>query len=284
MTVLNQRTLKKELSIKGVGLHTGRKCRAVLKPAKENSGIKFVRTDLPGKPEIQATVANVVDVIRGTTLGRGDARVYTIEHLLSALNGLQVDNLIVELDDNEPPVLDGSTKDFVEAYLSAGIQEQTAPKKFFTVSAPFEYNSNQSVLRIEPADAFELICEIHYDHPMIKNQRFVFTRETDYTKEIAPARTYCFDYEIEGLKKKGLAKGGSLDNAIVVGPDGIYNPGSALRFPDEFVRHKTLDLLGDLMLVGAPIKAKITAVRAGHGHNIKFLRELLENRVEELIK
>lgn len=279
MAITNQRTLKKEVVIKGVGLHTGRKCRAVLKPAPENAGITFVRTDLPGRPEIRASLDNVVEIVRGTTIGKGDARVYTIEHLLSAMNGHEIDNLIVELDDNEPPVCDGSTKDFVAAVLSAGIADQAAPKTFFTVSAPFEYSSNQSLLRIEPSNEFELSCEIHYEHPMIKTQRLVFTRSTDYDKEIAPARTYCFDYEIEGLKKKGLAKGGSLDNAIVVGPDTIYNPGAALRFPDEFVRHKTLDLLGDLMLIGSPIRAKITAVRAGHGHNVKFLRELLQTQL-----
>jgi UDP-3-O-acyl N-acetylglucosamine deacetylase len=279
VAITNQRTLKKEVVIKGVGLHTGRKCRAVLKPAPENAGITFVRTDLPGRPEIRASLDNVVEIVRGTTIGKGDARVYTIEHLLSAMNGHEIDNLIVELDDNEPPVCDGSTKDFVAAVLSAGIADQAAPKTFFTVSAPFEYSSNQSLLRIEPSNEFELSCEIHYEHPMIKTQRLVFTRSTDYDKEIAPARTYCFDYEIEGLKKKGLAKGGSLDNAIVVGPDTIYNPGAALRFPDEFVRHKTLDLLGDLMLIGSPIRAKITAVRAGHGHNVKFLRELLQTQL-----
>jgi UDP-3-O-acyl N-acetylglucosamine deacetylase len=279
MSATNQRTLKKEVVIKGVGLHTGRKCRATIKPAAENAGITFVRTDLPGKPALRATLDNVVEVIRGTTLGIGDARVYTIEHILSALNGHEIDNALIELDDNEPPVCDGSAKEFVNAFASVGILDQSAPKKFFTVNAPFEYKANQSLLRIQPAADFELSCEIHYDHPMIKTQQLVFNRSSQYDKEIAPARTYCFDYEIEGLKKKGLAKGGSLDNAIVVGPDNIYNPGTALRFPDEFVRHKTLDLLGDLMLIGQPIKAKITAVRAGHGHNVKFMRELLQNNI-----
>jgi UDP-3-O-acyl N-acetylglucosamine deacetylase len=199
MSATNQRTLKKEVVIKGVGLHTGRKCRATIKPAAENAGITFVRTDLPGKPALRATLDNVVEVIRGTTLGIGDARVYTIEHILSALNGHEIDNALIELDDNEPPVCDGSAKEFVNAFASVGILDQSAPKKFFTVNAPFEYKANQSLLRIQPAADFELSCEIHYDHPMIKTQQLVFNRSSQYDKEIAPARTYCFDYEIEGL-------------------------------------------------------------------------------------
>jgi UDP-3-O-acyl-N-acetylglucosamine deacetylase len=166
---------------------------------------------------------------------------------------------------------------FVEEIQKAGVKEQPAPKNYFTVSQPFEYSSHQTVIRIEPADQFELEVEVDYNHPMISKQKMTFRRGEDYAKLVAPARTFCFDYEIEALKKGGLAKGGSLDNAIVVGPEGIYNPGEALRFKDEFVRHKTLDLMGDLMLIGAPIKAKVSARRCGHGHNVKFLLELLKS-------
>lgn len=273
--VLNQRTIASPVVIKGVGLHTGRKCKATLIPAPENQGVHFVRVDLPKKPSFAAHVSNVVDVVRGTTLGSGEERVYTIEHVLSALNGLGIDNMMVEMDNSEPPVLDGSAKEFIQAIQSVGITEQSAPKTFFTVDAPVEYASHQTVIRIEPSDEFEIECEVDYNHPMITAQKFLFRRSDDYLKEIAPARTFCFDYEIEALKKNGLAKGGSLDNAIVVGPAGIYNPGNALRFQDEFVRHKILDLMGDLMLLGAPLKARIVAKRCGHGHNIKFLRQLL---------
>jgi UDP-3-O-acyl N-acetylglucosamine deacetylase len=274
----NQRTIAKPITIKGVGLHTGRKCRATFLPAPENAGIRFVRTDLPGSPSFAAHVRNVVDVVRGTTLGQGDGRVYTIEHILSALNGLEVDNVTIEMDDNEPPVMDGSARPFVEQILQVGIVDQAAPKSYFSVSAPFEYSANQTVIRIEPADRFELECEVDYNHPMITRQRLGFARGDDYAAQIAPARTFCFDYEIEALKKNGLAKGGSLDNAIVVGPEGIYNQGESLRFKDEFVRHKMLDLMGDLMLIGQPIRARIVAQRCGHGHNVKFLRALLESR------
>ncbi len=275
---INQRTIRGPVTIKGVGLHTGRKCKATFLPAEPNQGVKFVRTDLPGNPSFEARVDNVVDVVRGTTLGHGEARVYTIEHILSAMNGLGVDNMTIEMDDNEPPVLDGSAKGFIEALHSAGIVEQAAPKQFFTVSSPVEYASHQTVIRIEPSDRFEIECMVDYNHPMITNQRLTFRRGDDYEKEIAPARTFCFDYEIEALRKNGLAKGGSLDNAIVVGPAGIYNQGDALRFPNEFVRHKILDLMGDLMLLGSPIQAKIVATRCGHGHNIKFLRQLIQEK------
>lgn len=273
-----QRTIQNPVTIKGVGLHTGRKCKATLMPAAANAGVTFVRIDLPGTPGFQAKVENVVDVVRGTTLGHGEARVYTIEHILSAMNGLGIDNMIIEMDDNEPPVLDGSAVGFIEAIKSAGIIDLPEPKRFFTVNAPVEYSSHQTVIRIEPSDRFEIECMVDYNHPMISNQSLTFNRDQNYEKEIAPARTFCFDYEIEALRKNGLAKGGSLDNAIVVGPEGIYNPGAALRFPDEFVRHKVLDLMGDLMLLGSPIKAKVIAKRCGHGHNIKFLKQLIQEK------
>lgn len=270
-----QRTISKEFRVKGIGLHTGRKCQAVFKPAPVDHGVVFARIDLPGTPEVHAHVDHVVDIVRGTTLGIGTERVYTIEHILSALNGLAVDNVRVELDDNEPPVLDGSARGFVDQISAAGIVEQDAPKRFFSITEPFEYRSNKTLLRVEPSDTLEIHCEVDYDHPMIRQQTFDFRREDGYGDRIAPARTFCFDYEIESLKKNGLAKGGSLENAIVIGPAGIYNADTALRFPDEFVRHKVLDLMGDLMLIGQPLLAKVTANRCGHGHNVKFIRQLL---------
>ena len=275
---MKQKTIKGEFVVKGVGLHTGRKCKTVFSPAAENAGIIFVRTDVKGRPQFRAHVDQVVDIVRGTTLGEGDSRVYTIEHVLSALNGFAVDNITIELDDNEPPVADGSAKVFTDALRSIGTVEQNAEKTFYSVDQPFEYSANQTVIRIEPLDHFEVTCEINYSHPLLKNQIFTFSDQMSYENEVAPARTYCFDYEIEALKKKGLAKGGSLDNAIVIGPTGIYNPGSALRFENEFVRHKILDLMGDLMLLGRPLKGRVTAKRCGHGHNIKFLKQLLAER------
>ncbi|MFN0118684.1 MAG: UDP-3-O-acyl-N-acetylglucosamine deacetylase [Elusimicrobiota bacterium] len=273
-----QQTIASPMTLKGVGLHTGRKCVAQFFPAPEDHGIKFVRTDLPGKPSFLAHVNSVVDVVRGTTLGMGEGRVYTIEHVLSALNGLEIDNLLIEMNENEPPILDGSAIGFIEAIEKAGIQKQNKQRDFFRVDQPVVYESNQTLIKIEPADHFELHCEVSYDHPLIRNQKQSFVRGDDYSKEIAPARTFCFDYEIESLKKNGLAKGGSLDNAIVIGPEGIYNPDAKLRFENEFVRHKILDLMGDLMLLGKPLKGKITALRCGHGHNVKFLKQLINSQ------
>lgn len=271
-----QKTIARPLTINGIGLHTGKRCKAVFVPAPENSGIKFIRTDISSCPQFPARLDNVVDVIRGTTLGVGEHKIYTIEHILSALSGLGIDNLTIEMDENEPPVADGSAKQFVEGLLSAGLVEQNADRNYFIVTTPVEYVSNLTSIRIEPFDHFEIHCEVDYNHPMIKAQSLIFGPNDNYLEKIAPARTFCFDYEIEALKKKGLAKGGSLDNAIVVGPSGIYNTGAALRFSDEFVRHKILDLMGDLMLIGQPIKGRIRAVRCGHGHNVKFLKQVLE--------
>lgn len=271
-----QKTIRMPFSVKGVGLHTGRACEVKFLPAPPQSGIQFVRTDISYKPRFPAHVDYVVDIIRGTTLGQGEDRIYTIEHILSALGGLGIDNVVVELDDLEPPVGDGSAKDFVDAIFAVGTEEQDAPKSYFTVSKSYEYLSNQTLIRIEPHDQLEIMCEVAYQHPFFKTQQFVYRSTDNYATEIAPARTYCFDYEIEALKRKGLAKGGSLDNAIVIGPHGIYNPGSFLRFENEFVRHKILDLMGDLMLLGSPLKARVLARRCGHGHNIKFLKQLLQ--------
>ncbi len=274
---MKQQTIEQSVTIKGIGLHTGKNCQAMFLPAPENSGVTFVRTDLPGNPRFLAHVNNVVDVVRGTTLGQGSDKVYTIEHVLSALHGLKIDNVIVEMDSHEPPVGDGSSKFIVQALQSAGIVQQPSDKKYLTVNTPFEYVSNKTSIRVEPSDWFEIVCEIGYDHPFLKEQQFTFTEAGDYLSEISPARTYCFDYEIEALKKKGLAKGGSLDNAIVIGVTGIYNNESTLRFENEFVRHKILDLMGDLMLIGSPLRARVIAKRCGHGHNINFLRQWLQN-------
>ncbi len=281
MVNASQKTIQEEVSVQGIGLHTGRKCRITFKPAPANAGITFIRTDIPGQHPIKAIVENVQDVVRGTTIGAGDTRVYTIEHTLSALFGLGIDNCVIELDDNEPPVGDGSSKLFVEALRNAGIKDLNLPKKYFSVIQPVEYSSNQSLIRLEPGEGFQIDIEVNYTHPIIKDQRITFKDGDDYAALVSPARTYCFDFEIEALKKQGLAKGGSLDNAIVVGHSGIYNDNGGLRFKDEFVRHKLLDLMGDLMLLGQFLKGKLIAKRCGHGHNIKFLK-LLRAQAESI--
>ncbi|OGR83726.1 MAG: UDP-3-O-[3-hydroxymyristoyl] N-acetylglucosamine deacetylase [Elusimicrobia bacterium RIFCSPLOWO2_01_FULL_54_10] len=272
---MNQTTIREAVQFKGIGLHTGDMTTMKFVPAPADSGVAFVRTDLPGQPRIPATIDRVVGVIRGTSIGMGDAQVHTVEHVCSALFALGIDNVTVELDASEPPVADGSARAFAELLLKAGIVEQDKPKHFLAIKEKVTYRQNETELSLEPGEGLTIACQLVYDHPMIGNQERNFEVNAEsYLKDIAPARTFCFDYEVEALKRKGLARGGSLDNAVVVGADRIYNKEKNLRFPDEFVRHKVLDLLGDLSLLGKSIRGKITAVKIGHGHNINFVKEL----------
>jgi len=245
----NQKTIKKEASFAGIGLHTGNSSSLKFIPAPVNTGVIFIRKDLPGKPNIPATIDHVVGVVRGTTL--------------------------IEVDANEPPVADGSAKPFVEVLLSSGLLEQDQPKKILELIEPVIYKANETEIRIEPARNFSIHCQLIFNHPLIGKQEKFFQIDTEtYIREIAPARTFCFDYEVEALKRKGLARGGSLDNAVVVGLDRIYNKEKKLRFEDEFVRHKILDFMGDFFLLGKTVLGKIDAIKVGHGHNINFVKEL----------
>lgn len=270
-----QQTIQKECVYKGIGLHTGNTSTVRFLPAPANSGVHFIRVDLPGKPSIPADIDHVTGVVRGTTISLDGASVHTVEHILSALLGLGIDNLDIEVDANEPPVADGSARPFAETLLKSGLAEQSEPKKFLTLSEPVMYRFNDAIIRIEPGQGFSIQCQLTYDHPMVSKQEAAFeiTPET-YMREIAGARTFCFDYEVEALKRKGLARGGSLDNAVVIGIDRIHNKEKSLRWPDEFVRHKILDFMGDLFLLGLRVQGKVTAVKVGHGHNINFVKEL----------
>ncbi len=273
-----QKTIAKDISYTGISLHTGNLSTVVFKPAPVNSGIKFIRIDLPGKPVVEMNCNNVLGVIRGTTLGNEKVRVHTAEHLLSTFYGLGIDNLTVEINTNEPPVADGSAFPFVQILEKSGLVEQEAERKYYVLQRPLHYTHGEVELIAFPSNNLKISCIIDYRHPILRSQyaSFLITPEI-FKKELASARTFCFDYEIESLKKKGLAKGGSLDNAIVIGMDRIHNKEKDLRFADEFVRHKILDLLGDLYLLGGPLKAEVIAVRCGHGHNIAFTKLLAEN-------
>ena len=270
-----QKTISREASLEGVGLHTGNKSRVVFKPAPENFGIKFVRVDLPEKPIINASFTHVSGTaVRGTTIANGPGKVHTVEHLLAVCSGLGIDNLEIEINNNEPPIMDGSAKPFAEVLLAAGLVEQNAERSYMTFKEPVHFKSNNAEYSAYPADHLSIDCTVGYDHPLLKEQKISLDINPEiFLKEVAPARTFCFDYEIEALKSKGLAKGGSFSNAIIVGLTGIHNT-DPLRFQDEFVRHKLLDLLGDLYLLGMPLKARIVAVKCGHNHNIEFAREL----------
>jgi len=270
-----QKTIKRVSTYSGIGLHTGNMTSVTFKPAVPNSGIRFVRSDLPDKPEVEANIKNVISVARGTTLGNENFQIQTVEHIMATLCGLGIDNLIVEVNADEPPVADGSGMPFVVTLEKAGFEEQSAERDYFVIDEPIRFSNGDVHLVVLPSEEFKVSATIDYRHAILRSQygSFTITKEV-FEKEIAPARTYCFEHEIESLKHRGLARGGSLDNAVVIGQNGIHN--KDLRFPDEFVRHKILDLIGDIYLVGKPLKAHIIAIRCGHAANIALTKKLGE--------
>ncbi|MCL2389406.1 MAG: UDP-3-O-acyl-N-acetylglucosamine deacetylase [Elusimicrobia bacterium] len=271
-------TIEKEVAVEGVGLHTGNKSKVVFKPAVAGSGIKFVRVDLPNRPVISADYNHVATgkAVRGSTIALGEAKVHTIEHIMASAFALGIDNLEVEIDNNEPPILDGSANGFARAMLEAGVKELGAQRMYLTLDEPVVYTSGKTTISAYPSDNFEIDCTIGFDHPYISHQQLsIEVNKESFLNEIAPGRTFCFDYEIEALQAAGLAKGGSLDNALVIAAAGIHNK-DPLRFQDEFVRHKILDLIGDVYLAGRPIKVKIVADKPGHNHNINFVKEFIK--------
>jgi UDP-3-O-acyl N-acetylglucosamine deacetylase len=279
-----QTTILKEVSIEGIGLHSGNKSIVVFKPVPAGHGIKFVRTDLQNKPEIAALYSNVASglTVRGSVIEKDGVRIHTIEHIMSACSALGIDNLIIEINNNEPPILDGSAKIIVELLLTNGLKELDYPKQYYVIKKPVHFESGKTKITAYPSNKLEIDCTIGFDHPFLKFQQMSFENisKENYLNNIASAKTFCFDYEIESLQNNGLALGGSMDNAIVLGLNGIHNK-KPLRYEDEFVRHKILDLIGDLYLAGKPIKAKIVAKKPGHQNNIAFLREFLKEAVIE---
>jgi UDP-3-O-[3-hydroxymyristoyl] N-acetylglucosamine deacetylase / 3-hydroxyacyl-[acyl-carrier-protein] dehydratase len=268
-----QTTLAKPVSFTGIGLHTGNKSTITFNPAPINTGIKFVRIDLSDKPEIQALVSNVKDISRGTTIGVGDVRIHTVEHILAAITGLQLDNVIIEVDSNEPPVGDGSSLPFLKVLKEAGVNIQGEPREFFELTETITVNHNDMYVVIMPDKEFRVSFTVAYNHPLLgcQYESLVVTPEV-FEREIASSRTFCFEDEVETLKQQGLIKGGSLENAVVIGKDKILNEN--LRYQDEFVRHKMLDIIGDLTLLGKPLKAHVMAIKSGHALNIKAAQKL----------
>jgi len=283
-----EQTLKGDCSYTGVGIHTGRESTVRFKPAPSDSGIVFSRVDLPDAPRIPASigcVAQSADYPRRTTLAAGNVRIYTVEHVLAALCGLGIDNAVVELDSDEPAEpTDGSCKPFVDILLEAGIEKQDAALQYLEVVEPVAYDEGDVHIAASPHDGFRLSFTIDYPNPTIGTQFASFELTSDsFLNEIAAARTFALEKDVEDLKKRGLIKGGSLDNAIVVGNDGIVNK-SDLRFPDEFVRHKILDLLGDLALLGRPIRGHVYASKSGHATNVRFVERLRSSISEGRIR
>lgn len=299
--IQTQRTIANPVSMSGIGLHTGTECTMTFKPAAENSGIRFVRVDLGGNPEIPAVAEHVVDVSRGTTIGIGEAKVHTVEHVLAAIVGLQIDNIIIELDGIEPPVGDGSALPYVEVLQKAGFIQQEAPKDYLVIDETVMYHNEEKQIDIValPLDGYRITVMVDYQNPALGSQHTgLFDLEKEFVTEFAPARTFCFLSEVEALANQGLIKGGDLDNAVVIvdhnlndeelkelgkkigitenfvlGGQGILN-NKQLRFKNEPVRHKLLDLMGDLALIGAPIKAQILAARPGHKANVEFAKQI----------
>jgi UDP-3-O-[3-hydroxymyristoyl] N-acetylglucosamine deacetylase len=272
---MNQTTISKAVKIKGVGLHTGVAVNLKLKPAPENTGYIFVRTDLDNF-EIPASVEYVSHCSYATTLMRRGVVLSTCEHLLSALRGSGVDNCFIELDNIEIPILDGSSENWIDLIAKAGVKELDAPGRVLKVTRKVSVNEDGRKMSVEPSDKFEIECVIDFPHPFIERQSFHFVMENgSFGKQIASARTFGFTNEIEMLRKANLALGGSLDNAIVLTEDGMLNE-TPLRFDDEFVRHKILDIIGDVALLGMPMQGKITAEKSGHAVHAALMSKLLK--------
>jgi len=285
--MLGQRTLKNSIRATGVGLHTGTKVFMTLCPAAADTGIVFRRTDLSPPVEIRARAENVSETRLGTTLINGDAKVSTVEHLLSAFAGLGIDNAIIEVSGTEVPIMDGSAGPFVFLLQSAGIAELKAPKRFVRVKRTVEVRDGDKWARFDPYDGFKVNFEIEFDHPIFKRHLQKATMDfstTTYLKEVSRARTFGFMRDLETMRKHNLALGGNLDNAIVLDDSKMLNEGG-LRYEDEFVKHKILDAIGDLYLLGHSLIGEFTGFKSGHGLNNQLLRALLNDKDawEELI-
>lgn len=298
----NQRTIKKVVRLEGVGLHTGNSCTMEFHPAPADYGIRFVRRDLEGAPEIPALADFVTDISRGTTLSNNGASVHTVEHVLAAVVGLEIDNLRIELTANEPPVGDGSATPYVDSLLQAEFDEQDAPRGYLVIDSTISYSNEEKgveIVALPLPDDYRMTVMVDYNNPALGSQHTgLFSLEKEFITDFAPSRTFCFLHEVEMLREQGLIKGGNLDNAIVIvdgnptqeaidaltkrlglegsvilGQHGTLN-NKPLRFKNEPARHKLLDLLGDLALVGAPMQAQILAARPGHASNVEFAKKL----------
>ena len=272
-----QRTLKNSTSISGIGLHSGDRITMRMRPATANTGVVFHRTDGERTIDIKACADNVVDTRLATVIGRDGVTVSTIEHFMAALAACGIDNLHVDIDGPEVPVLDGSAAPFIREIQQAGIKSLNASRRFIAIRKPLEIIEGEKRISIIPSRFFRITFDIAFEHSAISVQQYSmkFTTE-NFCKEIASARTFGFLHEVEYLKANGLARGGSLENAVVIDKDGVMNP-EGLRFQDEFVRHKILDSFGDFSLLGAPLLGHIRAFKAGHDLNAKMVRKILDN-------
>ncbi|HAV64064.1 MAG TPA: UDP-3-O-[3-hydroxymyristoyl] N-acetylglucosamine deacetylase, partial [Verrucomicrobiales bacterium] len=269
-----QTTLRQPVSYSGIGLHSGHKVSLRMLPAPAGSGIRFRRVDLDGKPEIEANIDNVTETNRSTTIARGNTKVQTVEHVLASLTGSGVTNAVVELDANEPPIADGSSREFTRLIAEAGIEIQADPLEPLVITTPIEMQVGETIMSVFPYDGFKITCT-----SADKGGRFTQFYTTDVTPEtwaaeLAAARTFCFFEEIEYLFNNGLIRGGSLENAVIIRDDAVLT-NEPLRYREEFVRHKMLDIVGDLTLIGRPLRGHVPAVRPSHAANCELARMIV---------
>ncbi len=273
---MEQRTIKKPIELSGTGLHTGIDVKLKFKPAPTNTGINFIRVDIKDSPMIKAGTRQILDQDkspRRTSIGNDSVEVHTIEHLMAALWALGIDNIIVEIDGPELPGLDGSAKGFMDILKRSGVETQDTPKKIYQVRSPLWVEQDGAMIMVLPDNQFRVSYTLNYEHPLLKAQYLSFEiNEDTFEKEIATSRTFCLEREVDNLRKQGLGKGANYENTIVVGKKGVID--NDLRFDDEFARHKILDLLGDLYLLGYGIKGHIIAIRSGHPLNIKLVDKI----------
>ncbi len=275
---LKQQTIARSISCTGIGMHSGKEVHLTIHPAPINHGIKFVRSDLPECPSISAHFNMVVDTSLATVIGYNGFIVSTIEHLMACFAGLSIDNALVELDAYEVPIMDGSAAPFAKIILDAGIKEQIGSRYYFVVNNPIELEENGKSVAIYPSSAFRITYSIEYNHPLVQKQSCsIYVSDEVFASEISRARTYGFMHEIDYLKRYGFARGGSLDNAVVIDTDRILN-NEGLRYQDEFVRHKILDCIGDFSLLGMPILGHVVLHKSGHTFNHAFLKLFFEQR------
>ena len=270
-----QRTLKNEVSCTGIGLHSGRTVELTIRPAPPDTGIRFIRKDILGRPVVRAHFENVVDTNLSTTIGTNGHRVSTIEHLMAAFFGLGIDNARVEVDGPEVPIMDGSAAPFVFLIKSAGIKEQKNPKRFRVIKKPLKIREGNRIISLLPSNELKISCSIDFNHPLIRNQKYeLHFSGKDFVEEISRARTFGFLKDIQTMWENGLAMGGSLDNAIVIDEYRVLNE-DGLRYHDEFVRHKILDFLGDLAILGCPVIGHFVVQKSGHLLNHQMLHKLM---------
>ena len=272
----HQKTIKKEACVSGIGLHSGKEVEVVFKPAPPYSGISFVRVDLKEKPVVPADISKVIDAARRprrTSIGIGEAEVHTVEHLMAALAGLEIDNLAIEISGDEIPGLDGSAVPFLNVLREAGVEEQNAERSYYRPKEPLWINENGSTILILPDSELKISYTLSYNHPLLDSQFFSFSLNPDnFKQELAPSRTFCLENEVAVLKEQGLGKGADYTNTVVIGEMGVVK--NKVRFKNECVRHKVLDLLGDLYLLGCPLRGHVIALKSGHSLNIKLLQRI----------